>query len=53
MDTERHPKTAPKPPPSPREPPPANPDLLPAAEPDPEVAAAYAAWLVTQREDRR
>ncbi len=49
MDHERD-QENPRPPQDAR---PADPDLLPAAEPDAEVAAAYAAWRLERREDRR
>jgi hypothetical protein len=34
------------------DPPPADADIVPSADPDPELAAAYAAWWLDRAEDR-
>ncbi len=47
MDPERDPYA-----PRPADLPPADADFVPSADPDPEVAAAYAAWRLDRAEDR-
>lgn len=47
MDPERDPYAAP-----PADPPPADADLVPSADPDPELSSAYAAWRLDRAEDR-